>query len=75
MYGENRTPQWHFGKGPDQPPTSINWSGDGLHQGETAANVILNIIVARLYKASVKILDGIRVMSGLVDDVNIACPS
>jgi hypothetical protein len=23
MYGENRTPQRHFGNGPDQPPTSI----------------------------------------------------
>jgi hypothetical protein len=32
MYGENRTPQWHFGNDPDQPSTSIHWSGDGLRQ-------------------------------------------
>jgi hypothetical protein len=39
MYGENRTPQGHFGNGPDQPPTSIHWSGDDLRQEKTSANV------------------------------------
>ncbi len=24
LYGANCTPQWHFGNGPDQPPTSIH---------------------------------------------------
>jgi hypothetical protein len=48
MYGKNRTPQWHFGIGPDQPPTSIHRSGDGLRQWETAASVFFNILPARL---------------------------
>jgi len=74
MYGENRTPQWHFGNGPDHQPTSINWSGDDLRQGETAANVFFNNLAARLYRAFMKILDGRGVLFGLKDDVNIACP-
>ena len=74
MYGENRTPQWHFGNGPNQPPTSCHWSGDGLCQGETAANVFFNILAARLFRAFMKILDGRGVLFGLADDVNIACP-
>jgi hypothetical protein len=74
MYGENRTPQWHFGNGPDQSPTSIHWSGDGLRQGEIAANVFFNILAARLYRAFMKILDDRGVLFGLADDVNIACP-
>jgi len=24
LYGENCNPQWHFGNGPDQPPTSLH---------------------------------------------------
>jgi hypothetical protein len=74
MYGENRTPQWHFGNGQDQPPTSCHWSADGLRQGETIANVFFNILAARLYRALMKILDGRGVLFGLADDVNIACP-
>ena len=74
MYGDNLTPQWHVGNGPDQPPTSIHWSDDGLRQGKTAANVFFNILVARLYRAFMKILDDIGVLFGLADDVSIACP-
>ena len=74
MYGDNCTPQWHFNNGPDQPPTSIHWSGDGLRQGETAANVFFNILAAMLYRAFMKILDGRGVLFGLADDVNIVWP-
>jgi len=71
LYGDNCTPQWHFGNGPDHPPTSLHWSGDNLRQGETAANAFFNILVARLNR---RIIDGKGVLLGLADDVNIACP-
>jgi len=74
MYGESCTPQWHFGNGPDQPPTSIHWSGEGLRQGETAANVFFNILAARLYRAFTKILNGRGILLGLADDCNILAP-
>ena len=74
MYGDTCTPQWHYGNGPDQPPTSIHWSGDGLRQGETAANVFLNILSARLYKAFMKILNGRGILLAIADDVKICAP-
>ena len=74
MYGKNRSPQWHFGNGPDQPPRNIHCSGDGLRQGEKTANVFFNILAARLYRAFMKILGDRGVLFGLADDFNIACP-
>jgi hypothetical protein len=71
MYGDHCTPQWHYGNGPDQPPTSIHWSGDGLRQGETAANVFFNILSARLYRAFMKIIDGRGILLAISDDVKI----
>ena len=74
LYGENCTPQWHFGTGPDQPPTSLNWSGDGLQQGETMANVIFNILAARLYMAFMKIIGDRGVLFSIAYYVKIARP-
>jgi hypothetical protein len=51
MYGDSCIPQSHYGNGPDEPPTSLHWSGDGLRQGENAANVFFNILAARFYRA------------------------
>ena len=58
MYGDTCTPQWHFGKGPDQPPTSCHMSGDVLRQGETVANVLFKIVTAGCYMTLMKVLDG-----------------
>ena len=74
LYGESCTPQWHFGNGPDQPPTSLHGSGDGLRQGETMANVIFNILAARLYMAFMKIIGDRGVFFAIADDVKIARP-
>ena len=74
MYGDTSTPQRHFGNGPDQLPTSIHWSREGLRQGETAANVFFNILAARIYIAFTKILNGRGILLGLVDDCNILGP-
>jgi len=32
LYGKTITPQWHYGDGPDRPPTSCHMSIDGLRQ-------------------------------------------
>jgi len=74
MYGDTCNPHWHYGSGPDQPPTSIHWSGDGLCQGETAANVFFNILTARLYMAFMKILSGRGILLAIADDVKICAP-
>ncbi len=54
--------------------TSIHWSGDGLRQGETTANVFFNILSARLYRAFMKILNGRGVLLAIADDVKICAP-
>jgi hypothetical protein len=76
LYGENCTPQWHFGNGPDQPPTSCHMSREGLRKGETAANVFFNILATRIYRACSKILDGRGILLGLslADDCKILGP-
>jgi hypothetical protein len=74
MYGDTCTPQWHFGNGPDQPPTSIHWLGKELRQRETTTNVFFNILVSRFYRAFSKILDGRGILLGLADDCNILAP-
>jgi len=73
LYGENCTPQWHFGNGPDQPPTSCHMSWEGPRKGETTANVFFNIVAARLYRAFTKILIS-GILLGLADDCNILGP-
>ena len=67
-------PQWHYGNGPDQPPPSIHWSGDGLRQGETIANAFSNIFATRLYRAFTKILNGRGILLAIADDVMICAP-
>ena len=69
--GENYTPQWHFGNGPGQPPTSCHMSAEGLRQGETTTNVFFNIVAARLYKAFSVILNERGILPCLADDCNI----
>ena len=34
LYGKTVTPQWHYGDGPDRPPTSVHMSVDGFRQGD-----------------------------------------
>ena len=63
MYGDNFTPQWHFGNGPDQPPTSCHMSREGLIHGKTVASVFFNIL-----------LGGRGILMGLADDCNILAP-
>ena len=74
LYGNNCTPQWHFGNGPDQPPTSMHMSIDGLRQGETAPNVFFNILASRLYRAFMKILNGRGILLDIAYDVKICAP-
>ena len=74
MYGIHCAPQWHYGNGPDQPPTSCHGSGDGLRQGESAANAFFAILSARLYRAFTKVMDGKGILLGLADDCNILGP-
>jgi hypothetical protein len=49
-------------------------SGEGLRQGEIAASVFFNIMVARLYIAMTKVLNGRGILLGLADDCNILGP-
>ncbi len=74
VWGYVHPPHWHYGNDPDQPPTSLHWSEDGLRQGETAANVFFNILSARLYRAFMKILNGRGVLLAIADDVKICAP-
>ena len=46
LYGKNVTPQWHYGNGPDRPPTSCHMSIEGFRQGDAPATVYFNILVA-----------------------------
>ena len=52
LYGKTAIPQWHYGDGPDRPPTSCHMVIDGLRQGDAPATVYFNIMVARVYKKS-----------------------
>ncbi len=49
LYGKTITPHWHFGNGPDQPPTRCDFSIEGLRQGDAPANSIFTILIARVY--------------------------
>ena len=74
LYGENNTPLWHFGNGPDQPLTSIHWQGLALRQGETIASVFVNILAARFYRAFMKILGDRSVLFAIADDERLPDP-
>ncbi len=72
--GSIAPPSGTTGTAQTSPPTSIHWSGDGLRQGETAADVFFNILSARLYRAFMKILNGRGVLLAIADDVKICAP-
>ena len=48
LYGWTVTPQWHYGYGPNRPPTSVHTSIDCFRQGDAPASVFFNILVARI---------------------------
>ena len=48
LYGKTVTVQWHFGNGPDRPPTGIEFSCEGLRQGDAPASICFNILAARV---------------------------
>ena len=58
LYIKIVTPQWHYGDGPDCPPTSCRMSIDGLRQGDAPGTVCFQILVARVYKKQLALLDG-----------------
>jgi hypothetical protein len=59
LYGKTVAPQWHYGDGPDCSPTSCHMSIDGQRQGDAPATVVyFNIMVARVYRKQLALLDG-----------------
>ena len=74
LYGKNVTPQWHYGNGPDRPPTSCHMSIDDFRQGDAPATVYFNIMVARVYRRLLAVLDGRGVLFAIEDDVKISAP-
>ena len=50
LYCKTVTPRWHYGDGPDRPPTSCHMSAYGMRQGDAPASVYFNILVARVYR-------------------------
>ncbi len=74
LYRGSVTPQWHYGDGPDRPPTSCHMSIDGLRQVDAPATVFFNILAARIYKKQLAVLDGRGVLFAIADDVKIAAP-
>ena len=58
LYGKTVTPKWHYGDGPDRPPTSCHMSIDGLRQVDAPASIYFNILVARVYIKQLALLDG-----------------
>ena len=74
LYGKTLTPQWHYGNGPDRPPTSVHMSVDGLRQGDAPASIFFNILAARIYRKQLATLNGRGVLFAFVDDVKIAAP-
>ena len=73
-YGTRASPQWHFGNGPDKPPTSVHMSVEGLRQGDAAASIYFNIIAARVYREVIKLLAGRGILLAIADDVKIVAP-
>ena len=75
LYGKTVTPHGHYGDGPDRPPTSCHMSIDGLRQGDAPATVYFNILVARVYRKQLALLDGRGVLFAVSDDLRIQPPS
>ena len=71
LYDKTVTTQWHYGEGPKRPPTSCHVSIDGMKQGDALATVDFNILVARVYKKQLTLLDGWGVLFAINDDVKI----
>ena len=74
LYGKTVTPHWHYGDGPDRPPTSVHMYIDGFRQGDAPASIFFNIMAARIYRRQLATLDGRGGLFSIVDDVNIAAP-
>ena len=74
LYGRTVTPQWHYGDGPDRPPTSCHMSTDGIRQGDAPGIVFFNILTARIYRKQLATLDGRGVLFAVSDDVKIGAP-
>jgi len=41
LYGRNVTPQWHYGDGPDRPPTSYHMPIDNVKPGRRTRDGLL----------------------------------
>jgi hypothetical protein len=74
LYGTTVTPRWHYGDGPDRPPTSVHMSIDGFRQGDGPATDYFNILTAWIYRKQLATLDGRGVLFAIADDVKIAAP-
>jgi hypothetical protein len=74
LYGKAVTPQWHYGDGPDRPPTSCHMSIDGPRQGDAPASVYFSILVARAYRKELATLDGRGVLFAVADDLRVLGP-
>ena len=74
LYGKTVTPQWHYGDGPNLPPTSCHMSVDGLRQGDAPATVYFNILVARVYRKQLATLDGRGALFAVADDLRVLGP-
>jgi hypothetical protein len=72
LYGKTVTPQWHFGDEPDRPSTSCHLSIEGLRGGDAPATVYFNILVARVYRTLLAVLDGRGVLFAIADDMKIS---
>jgi hypothetical protein len=56
------------------PATSFHMSCEGLRQGDAPATVYFNVLVARVYRKQLHVLDGSGVLFALADDVKILGP-
>ena len=74
LYNTTLTPQWHYGDGPNRPPTSCHMSIDGLRQGYAPVTVYFNILVARVYRKQLATLDGRGVLFAVADDLRVMGP-
>jgi hypothetical protein len=48
LYGKTVTPRWHYGDGPDRPPTSAHMSIDSFRRGDAPSSIFFNILAARI---------------------------
>ena len=74
LYGKTTNPQWHYGDGPDRPPTRCHMFVDGLRQGDAPATVYFNIMVAQVYRKQLATLDGRGALFAVADDLRVMGP-